>query len=221
MTDPQPTARGDRRAYIWSSVHAERAALAADLDGLSDEQWATPSLCAGLTVREVLAHLTAGASLGFVRWLAGVIRCRFDFDRQVALRLAEQLGATPAETLERFRRAVPSRTSPALPAVALLGETLVHGADIRRPLGIRHDVPIDVVTRVAEYYRGTDLVVVAKGRIDGLRLVADDGPFETGTGPVVSGPTLALVMAMTGRTAYCDDLEGDGVELLRSRCGTA
>ncbi|MEU3945834.1 maleylpyruvate isomerase family mycothiol-dependent enzyme [Streptomyces sp. NPDC029526] len=221
MTDPKPTARGDRGAGIWSSLHTERAALAADLDGLSDEQWATPSLCVGLTVREVLAHLTAGASLGLVRWLAGVIRCRFDFDRQVALRLAEQLGATPAETLERFRRAVPSRTRPALPVVAMLGETLVHGADIRRPLGIRHDVPIDVVTRVAEYYRGTDLVVVAKGRIDGLRLVADDGPFETGSGPVVCGPTLSLVMAMTGRTAYCDDLEGDGVELLRSRCGTA
>jgi hypothetical protein len=36
----------------------------------------------------------------------------------------------------------------------------------------------------------------------------------------VSGPTLALVMAMTGRATYCDELEGDGVELLRSRCAT-
>ncbi|CAL9459283.1 hypothetical protein SUDANB70_02610 [Streptomyces sp. enrichment culture] len=63
-------------------------------------------------------------------------------------------------------------------------------------------------------------MVLAKGRIGGLLLVADDGPFRTGAGPVVSGPTLALVMAMTRRAAYCDDLEGDGVELLRSRCGT-
>jgi len=202
-------------------IHAERAALAADLAGLTDERWATPSLCDGLTVREVLAHLTAGASLGTVRWLAGVIRCRFDFDKQVAVRLAEQLGATPGETLERFRRVVPSTTKPPLPAIAMLGETIVHGEDIRRPLGIRRDRPVDVVTRTAEYYRGTDLVVVAKGRIGGLRLVADDGPFTTGSGPLVSGPTLALIMAMTGRAAYCDDLEGDGVELLRSRCGTA
>ena len=38
----------------WPVVHAERAALAAELTGLTDEQWATPSLCEGLTVRQVL-----------------------------------------------------------------------------------------------------------------------------------------------------------------------
>lgn len=101
----------------------------------------------------------------------------------------------------------------------MLGETLVHGEDIRRPLGLRRDPPAEVVTRVAAYYRGSDQVVVARSRVAGLWLVADDGPFAGGTGPLVSGPTLALVMAMTGRTAFCDDLEGEGVELLRSRCG--
>ncbi|PAZ12868.1 hypothetical protein CLM62_27380 [Streptomyces sp. SA15] len=221
MTDPALTADRNRETGVWPLIRTERAALAADLTDLTDEQWAAPSLCAGLTVREVLAHLTAGASLNTVSWLAGVIRCRFDFDKQVAMRLAEQLGATPGETLERFRRIVPSTTKPPLPAIAMLGETIVHGEDIRRPLGIRRDYPIGVVTETAEYYQGSDLVVVAKGRIGGLRLVADDGPFATGSGPVVSGRTLALVMAMTGRATYCDDLEGDGVELLRSRCGTA
>ncbi|MGI5170357.1 maleylpyruvate isomerase family mycothiol-dependent enzyme [Spirillospora sp. CA-253888] len=221
MTDSTPTTDRSRGTEIWPSIHTERAALAADVGDLTAEQWATPSLCSGLTVREVLAHLTAGASLNTVRWLAGVIRYRFDFDKQVAMRLAEQLGTTPAETLERFRRIIPSTTKPPLPAIAMLGETIVHGEDIRRPLGIRRDYPIEVVTLLAEYYRGSDLVVVAKGRIGGLELVADDGPFTTGSGPRVSGPTLALVMAMTGRTAYCDDLHGDGVELLRSRCGPA
>ncbi|KES06043.1 hypothetical protein BU52_16620 [Streptomyces toyocaensis] len=221
MTDPARTADRNRETEVWSLIHTERGALAADLADLTDEQWATPSLCVGLTVRHVLAHLTAGASLNAVSWLAGVIRCRFDFDRQVAMRLAEQLGATPAETLDRFRRIVPSRTKPPLPAIAMLGEAIVHAEDIRRPLGLRHAYPIDVVTKTAEYYRGSDLVVVAKGRIGGLRLVAEDGPFTTGSGPLVSGRTLSLVMAMTGRATYCDDLEGDGVELLRSRCGTA
>jgi uncharacterized protein (TIGR03083 family) len=154
----------------------------------------------------VLAHLTAAANLNAVRWLAGVLRCRFDFDRQVAMRLAEQLGATPAETLDRFRRAVASRTRPPLPTVAMLGETIVHGEDIRRPLGIRRDHPIETLTRVAEYYQRSDLVVVAKGRVRGLRLVATDGPFAVGSGPLVSGPTLALTMAMTGRTAYCTEV---------------
>ncbi|WP_328349823.1 maleylpyruvate isomerase family mycothiol-dependent enzyme [Streptomyces sp. NBC_00445] len=220
MTEPELAADRSRKTGVWPLIRTERAALAADLAGLTDEQWQTPSLCTELTVREVLAHLTAAASLNSVRWLAGVLRCRFDFDRQVAMRLAEQLGATPAETLARFQRVVPSTTKPPLPVIAMLGETIVHAEDIRRPLGIGRAYPIDVVTRVAEYYRGSDLVVVAKGRIGGLKLVAKDGPFTTGSGPLVSGTTLALVMAMTGRATYCDDLEGDGAELLRGRCGT-
>ncbi|MFD7293511.1 maleylpyruvate isomerase family mycothiol-dependent enzyme [Streptomyces sp. NPDC059897] len=211
----------DRTDALWPLIHQERSALAADLDGLTSARWDTPSLCAGLSVREVLAHLTAGASLNAVRWLAGVIRCRFDFDKQVAVRLAEQLGASPAETLERFRRTVSSTTKPPLPVVAMLGETIVHGEDIRRPLGIRREYPVATLTRVAEYYQGSDQVVVAKGRIGGLRLVADDGPFESGSGALVTGGTVALVMAMTGRATYCDDLKGEGVEVLRGRCGSA
>jgi uncharacterized protein (TIGR03083 family) len=202
---------------LWPLVHAERAALAADLADLTEEQWATTSLCTELSVREVLAHITASANLNPVRWMAGVIRCRFDFDKMVAMRLAEHLGATPAETHVRFRQVVTSTTKPPVPVVAMLGETIVHGEDIRRPLGIRRDYPIETVTRLAEYYQGSDMVVLAKGRINGLRLVATDGPFTTGSGPLVSGTTVALIMAMTGRTAFCDDLEGDGVEALTAR----
>jgi uncharacterized protein (TIGR03083 family) len=206
------------KSETWSLVHAERAALAADLVHLTDEQWSTPSLCAGLTVREVLAHLTASATLSGVRWLAGVIRCRFDFDRQVAMRLAEQLGSSPAETLARFERVVNSTTAPPLPVPALLGEVVVHAEDIRRPLGITHDHPVDVLTRVVRYYAGTDQVVVARSRVRGLRLRATDGPFAAGAGPLVSGPTLALVMVMTGRGVFCDELTGEGVAALRARC---
>jgi uncharacterized protein (TIGR03083 family) len=202
---------------LWPLVHAERTALAEDLANLTDEQWATQSLCTELTVREVLAHITAAARLNPVRWMAGVIRCRFDFDKQVAMRLAEQLGSSPAETFARFRNAVTSRTKPPIPVVSMLGETIVHGEDIRRPLGIRRDHPIETLTTLAEYYQGSDLVVLAKGRIGGLRLVATDGPFATGTGALVSGTTLALIMAMTGRAAYCDELDGEGVPELRER----
>ena len=220
MTESEPETTLHRATGIWPLVHAERAALAADLADLTGEQWTTPSLCTGLTVREVLAHLTAGASLNPVRWLAGVIRCRFDFDKQVAMRLAEQLGATPAETIDRFRSVLTSTTKPPLPTLAMLGESIVHAEDIRLPLGIRHDYPIETLTRVAEYYQGSDLPVLTKRRIRGLRLVATDGPFNTGSGPLVSGTTLALTMAMTGRRAYCDALQGDGAATLRERCGT-
>jgi uncharacterized protein (TIGR03083 family) len=218
MTESERDTTRQRAAGIWPLVHAERAALASDLADLTGEQWAAPSLCTGLTVREVLAHLTAGASLNPARWLAGVVRCRFDFDRQVAMRLAEQLGATPAETLERFRRVVTSTTKPPVPTLAMLGESIVHAEDIRLPLGIRHDYPITTLTRLAGYYQGSDLPVLSKRRSRGLRLAATDGPFTAGSGPLVSGTTLGLTMAMAGRTAYCGELQGDGAATLRDRC---
>ncbi len=191
---------------IWTLIHAERAALADDLAGLTTEEWTTTSLCTELTVREVLAHLTSSASLTPLRWMAGVIRCRFDFDKQVAMRLAEQLGDSPAETLARFRSVITSTTKPPLPVLAMLGETIVHGTDIRKPLGVQRNHPIETLTRTAEYYASTDQVVLAKGRIGGLRLEATDGPFTTGIGALVKGPTLALIMAMTGRTTFNDHL---------------
>ncbi|MFI9557876.1 maleylpyruvate isomerase family mycothiol-dependent enzyme [Nonomuraea endophytica] len=202
---------------LWALISAERAALADDLAALTGERWATPSLCAGLSVREVLAHLTSAARLTPLRWMAGVVRCRFDFDLQVVMRLREQLGGSPDETLERFRAAVTSRTKPPLPLVAMLGETVVHGEDIRRPLGIRRDHPIGTLTRLAGYYVGSNQVVPAKGRVRGLRLAADDGPFASGSGPLVTGSTLALIMAMAGREDYLDELSGDGAALLRER----
>jgi uncharacterized protein (TIGR03083 family) len=221
MTSPIPTIDPRSARATWSLIHAERAALAAELADLTEQQWAIRSLCDRFTVREVVAHLTAGASLNPLRWMAGVIRCRFDFDRQVAVRLAEQMGAAPAETLARFRRVITSTTRPLMPIVAMLGETIVHGEDIRRPLGIERDYPVTTLTAVADYYQGSDLPVLTKTRVRGLRLTATDGPFTAGVGPRMSGTTLALIMAMTGRAAYNGELDGDGVAILRERQATA
>ena len=204
---------------LWGMVHAERAALAEDLAELDRAQWNAGSLRTEFTVREVVAHLTSGASLGPVRWMAGVIRYRFDFDAQVAYRLAQQLGAEDGETLERFRRSVAGTTKPPVPVAAVLGEVIVHGEDIRRPLGIRRDYPIATLTRVAEYYHRSNMTVPSERRTRGLRLSATDGPFSGGLqdGAPVSGSTLALVMAMAGRSAYGAEPAGEGAGAIAGR----
>ncbi|WP_370947956.1 maleylpyruvate isomerase family mycothiol-dependent enzyme [Amycolatopsis sp. cg5] len=214
-----PAAERRTSKEVWTAAHAERAALADDLTDLTDDQWMTPSLCAGLTVREVLAHLTAAATLGPLRWMTSVLRSRFDFDKHNADRLAEQLGPAPADTLARFRRMITSTTAPFGPRAAWLGEVIVHGEDIRHPLGIHHTYAPDATTTVATFYASKDFTVAGKTLTKGLRLVATDGPFTTGLDhePLVTGSTLALTMAMAGRRAYLDDLTGDGVELLRQR----
>jgi uncharacterized protein (TIGR03083 family) len=209
---------GATRDALWSSAHAERAALADDLAGLDEAQWAQPSLCGRWVVEQVVAHLTAAASIGPLRWCACVLGARFDFDLYNDRRLAEHRGATPAETLERFRRVITSTTAPLGPTAAWLGEVVVHAQDIRRPLGLLRTPSVDVVTPVARSYARRDFTVASRSAINGLRLEATDGSFAAGTGPLVSGATLALTMAMAGRRAYCDDLAGPGVPELRARC---
>jgi hypothetical protein len=98
---------------------------------------------------------------------------------------------------------------------AWLGEVVVHGEDIRRPLGLNRTPAIDAVTAVARFYAARDFAVSSHSAVKGLRLEATDGPFRFGSGPTVRGTT--LTMAMAGRAMYCDVLVGDGVPTLRSR----
>lgn len=207
-----------RRSELWAAAHSERAALASDLIRIDESQWSLPSLCSSWDIEHVVAHLTAAASVGPLRWLASVFAARFNFDLHNDRRLAEHLGPTPADTLRRFRAIETSTTSTFGPTAAWLGEVIVHSEDIRRPLGIARMVPVERVTAVANFYAQTGFTVDSRANIAGLRLEATDGPFVTGTGPLVAGPTLALTMAMAGRHVYCDELSGPGVATLRDRC---
>lgn len=202
---------------LWTTIHAERNALADDLSQLDDAAWTTPSLCAGWTVEDVVAHLTAGATLGRLRWLASMITARFDDSRHNQRWIAEHRGATPAETLQRFRDIIDSTVAPSGHTQAWLGEEIVHGSDIRRPLGIDHRPPAHAITAVADFFARRDFTVASASTIAGLQLRADDGPFHVGNGPLVTGTTMALVMAVAGRSAYLDDLDGPGVAQLRQR----
>ncbi|MBW0091999.1 maleylpyruvate isomerase family mycothiol-dependent enzyme [Pseudonocardia sp. KRD-184] len=205
------------REALWALVHEERAALADDLAGLAPEQWPAPSLCGEWSVEEVVAHLTAAASVGRFRWIRSMVGARFDADLHNRRRLAEHRGATPDETLARFRAAVPSTTAPSGHTPAWLGEVVVHAQDVRRPLGLPRTPSVAAATEVARFFASRDFTVNSRTAVAGLRLEAVDGPFATGDGPLVRGTTLVLVMAMAGRTAYLDDLDGAGVNELRSR----
>ncbi len=207
------------RADIWAAIHRERAALADELADLTPQQWSAPSLCGRWSVQEVVAHLTAAASTGRLRWIRSMIGARFDADLHNERRLREQLGAGPADTLERFRAAVTNTTAPSGHTPAWLGEIVVHGGDIRYPLGLTGAPTLPGVTEVARFFAARDFTVAGRTATAGLHLRATDGPFDTGTGPSVRGSTLALVMAMAGRAAYCAELDGPGVATLRERIG--
>jgi uncharacterized protein (TIGR03083 family) len=201
----------------WPTIHAERTALAADLEPLSDEQWNAPSWCAGWSVRQVLGHMTATAEMTPWNFVTGWAGTGFRFNVMNERGVSKQLEGTPADTLARFKAVLTAETHPPGPVETWLGEVVVHAADIRHPLGIAHDYPPETLDRVADFYRRSNLIIGSKTRVAGLTLRASDRDWVAGSGPEVSGPMLALILAMTGRTAALDELSGDGLVPLRSR----
>ena len=202
---------------IWPTVHAERGALADDLTSLAPERWATPSLCGGWSVQDVLAHMTATATMTPPRFVAKMAAAGFRFPQMADREVARVGAGGPAGTLEQFRAAERSTSSPPGPKPSWLGETLVHAEDIRRPLGIRHDYPADAVTKVIDFYAGSNILIGGKKRIQGVTLKATDANWSHGSGPVVEGPAMALLMVTAGRCAALDDLTGPGLDTLRAR----
>ncbi len=146
-----------------------------------------------------------------------MIGARFHVDVHNQRRLAEHRGSTPAETLDRFRAVVDSNTAPSGHTPAYLGEVVVHAQDIRQPLGLSRTPDVDAVTPVADFFAHRDFTVASRTNVAGLQLRADDGPFATGTGPLVTGSTHALVMSKAGRAPFVDQLDGPGVPTLRAR----
>jgi uncharacterized protein (TIGR03083 family) len=204
-------------AELWALTHAARRSLVDDLSTLTEEQWGRPTLCADWDVERVVAHLTAAATLGGRRWIRSIVGAGFRPAVHNERRLREQLGGTPTETLRRFEAVVDATTAPTGDTAAYLGEVLVHGQDIRWPLGISTEPDVDALTAVAEFYARRNFTVPSKSLVSGLRLQATDGPFSAGEGPEVAGSTLALVMTMAGRRPYLDQLEGPGRPTVVSR----
>jgi uncharacterized protein (TIGR03083 family) len=201
----------------WPTIHDERSALADDLSGLPVDRWSSPSLCSEWTVHQVLGHMAATAKMTPPLFMAKMLGSGFRFGVMANKAVAHETAGSPADTLAEFRRVAPSNSAPPGPVDSWIGETIVHGEDIRRPLGIRHAYPLDALIRVAEFYQGSNLLIGTKKRIAGVTLRATDAEWSHGSGPEVAGPMLSLVLAMTGRRAALDDLAGEGVDVLRSR----
>lgn len=201
----------------WDLIHAERARLADLLTTLEPEQWAHATLCTEWTVEQVVAHLTAAANTGRWAWIRSIIRAGFDPAKHNARLLERRLGDSPEQTLAKFHNSIPLTIAPTKDFPAFLGEVIVHGQDIARPLELDL-VPGDKGTiHVARYFASKDFAVNSKTLVKGLKLSAVDADFESGSGPEVTGRVLDLVLAMAGRPEALTDLTGSGVSELRRR----
>ena len=201
----------------WPTIHAERQALINDLRQLDPAGWASPSLCSQWSVRDVFGHITATARLRPPTFVANLAKAGFRFQRMAATDVARETAMSTSDQLAALTGLVDASTAPPGPIDAMLGEIIVHSQDIRRPLGIAHEYPVGAVTRAADFFAGSNLLIGGKNRVAGVTLVADDTDWSRGSGPQVTGPALSLLMAITGRTPALADLDGPGVDLLKAR----
>ncbi|MGC1909004.1 MAG: maleylpyruvate isomerase family mycothiol-dependent enzyme, partial [Candidatus Dormiibacterota bacterium] len=183
----------------WRLIHAERRALIAALETLPDERWATPSLCSNGTVRQVLGHMVATAKMTPPRFILGLASAGFRFTVMSEHDVARETAGSTGDPLAHFKQLATSTDHPPGPITAMLGEVVLHSEDIRRPLGIERKYPVELLTTVADFYKGSNLLLGSKTRISGLTLQANDTSWTTGNGPEVTGPMISLLLAMTGR----------------------
>lgn len=190
-------------------VHAERTALIEDLATLRPEQWDMPSWCSGWTVHDVAAHLVDNARTTRAGFVLALVRARFDFDRLNQRGLDTARGETPDVTLRRLQEVARRTSGPPASADTRLVEEVMHGEDIRRPLGIVHDYAPEAVRRALSLQaRTSEAFGGAKELVGQVRLVATDTDLEVGQGNAVYGPALSLLLVASGRKNARADLTG-------------
>jgi uncharacterized protein (TIGR03083 family) len=204
---------------VYVASARERHGIADLIIGLDADQLSSPSLCQGWTIRTVAAHLVAATTPSKLPFVLELVRHRGDAhatNDAIARRIATQ----PAgELATRLRRNADSRFAP--PFVGPRGpltDVLVHGGDMRLPLGLPHTPDPEHVRPALEFVTtGRPVGFVPRGRLRGLRLVATDLDWTWGDGATTEGRGIDLLMAVCGRHTVLTHLTGAGTDVLRDR----
>lgn len=207
----------DKR-YVFAAVADERRQIATLLDHLDDAQLATPSLCAGWDIKTVAAHLVSvfADSFWMFQWTAlrgGGLHRGID---ELARRRARVPASDIAITLRQGADCVvsPPLTGP----LSGLTDVLVHGGDIRIPLGLPFNPDPQRAALALDFLTGPrPLGFASRTRLRGIRLQCGEIGRSWGEGAEIRGPLAALMMSASGRGALLHLLHGPGLPLLKDR----
>ncbi|WP_083086430.1 maleylpyruvate isomerase family mycothiol-dependent enzyme [Mycobacterium noviomagense] len=206
------------RELVFAAVADERRQMATLLDDLNDTQLSTPSLCAGWDIKTVGAHLLSVCTDSFWTFQGMALR-RGSLDRAID-ELARRRAQLPATRIAAALRCHADRrvSPPVFGPLDPLADILVHGGDIRIPLGMafnpdreRAALALDFLTKPWRFG------FVPIGFLCGIRLCAIDIDRSWGTGAEIRGPVAALMMTVCGRSALLHQLEGPGLQPLHDR----
>jgi uncharacterized protein (TIGR03083 family) len=206
------------REFVFAAVADERCQIARLLDGLDAAQLATPSLCAGWDVKTVAAHVVSTVTDGTLAFLWLALR-RGSMARAIDELARRDAQLPAAEIVANLYRCADRRISPPLfGPLDPLADVLVHGGDIRIPLGLPFAPDPQLAALAMDFLTGPwPLGFVPLGRLRGISLHANDICRVWGRGAEIRGPVAALMMAVSGRTALLHVLDGPGLAPLCKR----
>lgn len=183
--------------YLAQAV-VERAAFLELLRSLTPAQWDQPSLCAGWSVRQVVAHVISYDGLSRRETATLFLRGGLRPGRINEVALERYASANPANLLEELSRSLrPSGLPAALGAGIALTDGTIHQQDIRRALDLPRTIQADQLTAVLDFSL-TAPTLPSRRNARGLRLAADDIDWVHGDGPEVTGPGESLLLAAAG-----------------------
>ena len=194
---------------------AERTDLADFLATLTPEQWEVPSLCDGWRVRDVVAHVMSFDGVSPLGMFRRAIRARFVHINQVGV--DELASLSTEQLLHRLRAHLrPQGLATTFGGRLALLDVTIHHQDIRRPLGMPRQIPAERLQWVlGASVRSPELPGWRLAR--GVRLAPTDLAWSHGSGPEITGPAEAMLMAITGRASAIGELAGPGQPVVARR----
>ena len=206
---------------IAAMATAEQTEFVELVTSLTAAEWSAPSLCDGLTVRDIVVHIAAhihGEPSGteikraILRYplQPGRVGKRLDRDQR-----ARHAARSEENLVQWLTAPIDDPGSP-----TQLSELVIHQQDIRRAIDRPRCIPADRLAAVLDFSTskaGHMSVNFARWRVRGLQLVATDLAWNSGKGRAVAGPGEAILMAVNGRGEALADLAGPGLAALTRR----
>ena len=195
----------------------ERVEFASFLEGLTPQQWGSPTLCDKWRVREVAVHTVSYDELSTGGLVRRFLKGRLNSDRINAIGVADYADRTTDQIVAMIRaNTEPTGLTGGFGGKIALTDGMIHQQDIRRSIGLPRTIDPERLRTALDFARFAPTLRGA-WLARGVRLVATDLDWAFGKGPEVRGSGEALLMAMAGRRAALDDLDGPGKAKLSQR----
>jgi len=195
----------------------ERVEFASFLQGLTPQQWDSPTLCDKWRVREVAVHTVSYDELATRGLVHRFLKGRLNTDRINAIGVADYADRTTDQIVAMIRaNTEPTGLTGGFGGRIALTDGMILQQDIRRSIGLPRTIDPERLRTALDFARFAPTLRGA-WLARGVRLVATDLDWAFGKGPEVRGSGEALLMAMAGRRAALDDLDGPGKAKLAQR----